>query len=167
MMPLDVAGRGSRRAFMILAELLRHRNRPALAIDADEDELRTGDEGVVSDPSGRLPHGEAGAPVMGKHLLKAKHVTRERGRPVVDDGLPQRRPGAGSGEHIHAGTAAEHLPAGPLEQAEERGLVEVPERVAFVRIDDEIDLGEGHGSKIGGEGGRGGEAGEARDGVSR
>jgi hypothetical protein len=34
----------------------------------------------------------------------------------------------------------------------------VPEGITFVRIDDKVNLGEGHGSKIDGEGGEGGKA---------
>jgi len=103
----------------VFAEFLRHRDRPTISIDADEDELRAGNEGVVPNPSRSLTHRKTGAPVMGKHLLKTKHVAREGGRPVVDDRLAQRRPGTTPGEHVHAGATAQHFPAGPLEQTEE------------------------------------------------
>ena len=88
----------------VLAELLGHRNRPAFAIDTNEDELGAGNEDVVSNPPRGLPHRKAGTPVVGEHLLKTKHVTRESGRPVIYDRLPQRRPRAAAGEHVHSRT---------------------------------------------------------------
>ena len=56
------------------------------------------------------------------------------------------------------GPAGEHLPAGPLEQAEERRLIEMPEGVALVGVDGEVDLGSGMVIKIA----TGGDDGEER-----
>jgi hypothetical protein len=85
---------------------------------------------------------------MGEHLLKAEHIAGKCGSPIVDYGFPYCRPGAGSREHIHTGAVPEHLPASAFKQGEERRLVEVPEGITFVRIDDKIDLGMGHGAII-------------------
>ncbi len=128
-----------------LAELTRHRDRPAFPIDADEDELRRGNEGVVPHPTGGLPHGEAGAAMMGEGLVEAEDIAGERRRMIVDHRFPHRGPGAGAGEDIHAGSLDQHLPPGALEETEKRGLVEMTEGVAFVRIDGEVDIGMGHG----------------------
>jgi hypothetical protein len=115
---LHIAGRGTPSTH-VFAELRRHRNRPAIAIDADEDELRAGNKGIVSNPPRALTHREAGAAVMGEHLLKTKHIAGEGGGPIVDDRFAQRRPGAAPREHVHARATSKHLPASPLEQTEE------------------------------------------------
>ena len=59
---------------------------------------------------------------------------------IVDDRLPHGGPGARAGEDVHSRPAREHLPARALEQAEKRRLVQMPERVALVRVDGEVDL---------------------------
>ena len=68
----------------VLAERGGHWNRSSLAVDADEDELRAGDERVVLHSAGGLPHGKAGPAVVGEGLLEAEDVPRERGGAVVD-----------------------------------------------------------------------------------
>jgi hypothetical protein len=159
--PLQIPDRSSTRVHGP-TELLRDRNWPTIAVDADKDELRTGDQGVIPDTPGSLTHGEAGSSMVSEHLLKAKYITRECGSPVVHDRLSQSRPGACASKHIHAGPPMEHLPAGALEQTEERRLIEMPEGVTLVWIDNEVDFRERHGLKIGGKAGNGGKDGRGR-----
>jgi hypothetical protein len=78
--------------------------------------------------------------MVGERLLEAERVAGEGGGVIVDHGLPHRGPDAGPGEHVHPRPAREHLPAGPLEEAQERRLVQVPEGIALVGVDGEVDL---------------------------
>jgi len=78
---------------------------------------------------------------MGQGLLKAQDVSRERRGPIIYDGFPQGRPSCGSGEYIHPWSPMQHFPAGPLEQAQKRGLIQMAKGIAFVGIDDQVDLG--------------------------
>src|SRR5881227_1300632 len=48
-------------------------------------------------------------------------------------------------EQIHPGAAGQRIPPGPLEQRQQRGLVEMAERVAFIRVDGQLDGREGGG----------------------
>ena len=69
-------------------------------------------------------------------LLEPEHVAGERGGVVFDHRLPHRRPGAGPVKTSMPGPARAS-PSARARTGEERGLVEVPERVAFVGVDGE------------------------------
>jgi hypothetical protein len=79
--------------------------------------------------------------MVGQGLLEAQDVPGECRGPIVYHRLPQRGPSRRSGEYIHSRPPVQHFPAGPLEQAKERGLIEMTKGIAFVGVDDEIDLG--------------------------
>ena len=140
---LHLAGVAPARGHEVV-ELPRHRDGPALAVHADEEELGRGDERVVATAVGDLTHGEAGAADVGQVLLESQHVAGEGGGVVLDDRLAHGRPGAGAVEEVHARTGAQHLPPGALEQAQERGLVQVAEGIALVGVRrSEVDGGHG------------------------
>ena len=79
---------------------------------------------------------------MDQRLMDSEDVAGKRRRVVIDDGLPHRGPGVVSHEHVHARPSRHHVPAGPLEDPEKGGLIQVTERVAVIGIDDVLDVGE-------------------------
>src|ERR1051325_7204071 len=123
-----------------LGNLFGHRDGPALAIDADDDELGRGDEGAGAGARGGLTHGEAGAAMMHQRLVHPEHVSRERRRVVVDDRAAERGPRTVAREHVHPGSPRQQVPAGPLEDPKKGRLIEMPESIAVIGIDDLLDV---------------------------
>src|SRR2546426_3917600 len=74
--------------------------------------------------------------------LDPQHVAWVCSRLVFDHRLAGGGPDSIAVEQIHARAAGERLPARALQQRQQRGLVQVTERVAIVRIHRQLDGGE-------------------------
>ena len=81
---------------------------------------------------------------MQQRLSEADDVAREGRRVVFDFCLTHRGPCSCTSEEIHAGAASHHFPARSFERAQERGLVEVAEGIAFIGVDRQINVWWGH-----------------------
>ena len=128
-------------------DLLRDGRRPPNAVDAHEHELGFADEHAITDPRRHMLQGEAGRAAVGDERLHAQYVAGIRAGAVFDDRLAHRGPDAGSAEDVHARSARQRLPAGALEQRQERRFVQMPEGVAFVGVYRAIDgRKRGHGT---------------------
>jgi hypothetical protein len=89
---------------------------------------------------------------MCEHLLKSQHIAGKRRGTVIDHRFPKCWPRIAPREYVHSRSAAEHLPPGSLEEAEKRRLIEVTERIAFIGVDNEVDLWSGHAVTYGKDG---------------
>ena len=93
-------------------------------------------------PLGDVLHREARRAALRQHRLDAEHVAGERRGAVVHGRLAHGGPHVIALEQIHSGALRERVPARPLEQREERRLVQVPERITLEWVDSQVDGGE-------------------------
>ncbi len=66
--------------------------------------------------------------------LEPEDVADARGGVILDGGFPGSRPQVLATEHTGTGPLRERLPIGSLEQSQEGRLIDVPERIAIVRM---------------------------------
>jgi hypothetical protein len=121
-----------------------YRNRAALPIDAYEHKLGCRYQGVVGRPPCSLAQRETGVTEVDQGVLNPESVARKGRSEVVNDSLPNRRPGPGLLENVHTGSPGEHVPPGSLEYPKEGRLIEVTEGVAIVGVNDVLDFARVH-----------------------
>ena len=98
-----------------------------------------GEEDAVRDPLRALPQLDRGpAQPLDMHI-HGQHVARKRRRQKLDRGLADRRPHLVTDEDVRPWSPSQGLPARALEDREIGGFVQVPIRVALVRVDSDFD----------------------------
>jgi hypothetical protein len=82
--------------------------------------------------------------MLDQRLVDPEDVTRECRREVVDYRLAHRKRGVVAQEDVHAWAPRQNIPAGSLKYPEECRLIQVPECVTIIGVDDLFDICETH-----------------------
>ena len=122
-----------------LRHLLRQGRGAAHPVETHEHNVRLGNAHAVRNPACRVPDGPTGSAAVDDGHLHAKHLARKGRRAVLHHRLAYDGGDAIAVKQVHPRSPRQTFPARAFQHGEHRCVVQMPERIAVVRVNSELD----------------------------